>query len=122
MQLSLSLLGDVFWIGALSLMAGSSRWAWGQIPAGTRVPVQWNREGAATLRLGKVVGLTGLVVIAFAIGAYMKIESLSVRHGFETQVIVFLVRVTAAPLFAIIHLIQVRRALITLAEEGELEP
>jgi len=76
----------------------------------------------ATVRLSKGVGLIGLVVIAFVIGAYMKIESLSGVHGFETLMIVFLVRMTAAPLFAVIHLIQVRRALITLDEEGQLEP
>jgi hypothetical protein len=122
MQLSLSLLGDVFWIAALSLMAGSSRWAWKQIPRGVKVPVQWNREGVATVRLNKGVSLIGLVVIAFAIGAYMKIESLSGVHGFDTLMIVFLVRLTAAPLFAVIHLIQVRRALVTLDEDGQLEP
>ena len=121
-QHGLSLFGDVFWIGALSLMAGSSRWAWGKIPKGLRVPIHWHRDGAATLRLGKLVGLTGLVVIAFAIGAYMKIESLSPRLGMDTLIIVFLVRLTAAPLFAVIHLIQVRRALITLAGEGQLNP
>ena len=60
------------------------------------------------------------MVLAFAIGAYMKVESLSLRLGTETILIVFLVRLTAAPLFAIIHLIQVRRGLISLAGEGQL--
>ena len=120
MQHGLSLFGDIFWIGALALMAGCSRWAWPQIKSGARIPIQWRRDGTPSLRLGKALGLWGLVVIAFAIGAYMKVESLSLRLGTETILIVFLVRLTAAPLFAIIHLIQVRRGLISLAGEGQL--
>ena len=120
MQLSLSLLGDAFWILALSIMAGASRWAWPKIPAGVKVPIQWGRDGAPSMRLGKLLALTGLVVIAFTVGAYMKIESLSPNHGFDTLIIVMLVRIASAPLFVVIHLIQVRRALITLAEEDQI--
>lgn len=121
MQHGLSLTGDLFWIAALAVMAGCSRWAWPKVKAGARVPIHWNRAGEPTLRLGKTAGLWGLVVIAFLIGAYMKVESLSPVLGFNTVLIVFLVRLSAAPLFAVIHLIQVRRALITLAQEGEVE-
>ena len=121
MQHTLSLIGDVFWIAALALMAGSARWAWGQIKPGVRVPMGWTKAGEPRLRAPKVVALAGLVTVAFAIGAYLKIESLSPRLGFDTVVIVFLVRLTAAPLFAVIQLIQVRRALVTLAGEGQLK-
>ncbi len=122
MQHGLSLFGDVFWIAALSLMAGCSRWAARQIPRGVRMPIHWSRDGRPTLRVARLLGLTGLVLIAFAVGAYMKVESLSLRLGTETLIIILLVRLTAAPLFAVIHLIQVRRALITLAGEGQLNP
>jgi hypothetical protein len=122
MQHGLSLFGDVFWIAALALMAGCSRWAWGQIKPDARVPIHWNRDGGASLRVNRLVALTALVVIAFMVGAYMKVQSLSPKLGLETVLIVFLVRLTAAPLFAVIHLIQVRRALITLDGEGQLRP
>ena len=122
MQHILSLVGDVFWIAALALMAGASRWAWGQIKPDARVPMGWSKTGEPRLRAPRAVALAGLIVIAFLIGAYLKVESLSPRMGFDTQVIIFLVRLTAAPLFAVIQLIQVRRALLTLAEEGQLKP
>ncbi len=121
MQYALSLIGDVFWIAALALMAGSARWAWGQIKPGARVPMGWTKTGAPRFRAPKAVALAGLVVVAFVVGAYLKIESLSLALGHDTIIIVFLVRLTAAPLFAVIQLMQVRRALITLAEEGQLK-
>ena len=121
MQHTLSLIGDVFWIAALALMAGSARWAWSQIKPGARVPMGWTRAGEPRFRAPKPVALAGLVTVAFAIGAYLKIASLSLTLGVDTVVIVFLVRLTAAPLFAVIQLIQVRRALVTLAEEGQLK-
>jgi uncharacterized membrane protein len=120
LQHGLSLFGDIFWIGALALMAGCSRWAWPQIKSGATIPIHWRRDGSPSMRLGKAPGLWGLVIIAFAVGAYMKVESLSPRLGMDTLLIVFLVRLSAAPLFAIIHLIQVRRGLISLANEGRL--
>jgi hypothetical protein len=121
MQHTLSLIGDVFWIAALALMAGSARWAWGQIKPGARVPMGWTRAGEPRFRAPKPLALAGLVTVAFAIGAYLKIASLSLALDFNTIVIVFLVRLTAAPLFAVIQLIQVRRALVTLAEEDQLK-
>jgi len=121
MQHALSLIGDVFWIAALALMAGSARWAWGRINPGARVPMGWNKAGEPRFRAPKAVALVSLVVIAFTIGAYLKVQSLSPRLDFDTVVIVFLVRLTAAPLFAVIQLMQVRRALVTLAEEGQLK-
>ncbi len=122
MQHTLSLIGDVFWIAALALMAGSARWAWGQILPGAKPPMGWDKAGQPRFRAPKAVALTALVVVAFLVGAYLKIESLSPRLGRDTVLIVFLVRLTAAPLFAVIQLIQVRRALITLATEGQLKP
>jgi hypothetical protein len=121
MQHTLSLIGDVFWIAALALMAGSARWAWGQIKPGARVPMGWTKTGEPRFRAPKSVALTSLVIVAFGIGAYLKVHSLSLALNFNTIVIVFLVRLTAAPLFAVIQLIQVRRALVTLAEEGQLK-
>jgi hypothetical protein len=121
MQYTLSLIGDVFWIAALALMAGSARWAWGRIKPGARVPMGWSKTGEPRLRASKLVALVGLVTVAFAIGAYLKIQSLSLLLGVDTLIIIFLVRLTAAPLFALIQLSQVRRAMATLAEEGQLK-
>ena len=120
MQHSLSLFGDILWIAALSVMAGYSRWAWSRIKPGARIPIQWRRDGSPSMRLGKALGLSGLVIIAFLVGAYLKVESLSSRLSMNTILIVFLVRLSAAPLFAVIHLIQVRRGMISLADEGRL--
>jgi hypothetical protein len=121
MQHGLSLFGDIFWIGALAVMSGCSRWAWRKIAPDARVPIHWSADGQPALRVGKALGLIGLVAIAFVIGAYMKVQSLSPRLGTDTLIIVFLVRLSAAPLFAVIHLMQVRRAMLTLAQEGKVE-
>lgn len=122
MQQALSLIGDVFWIGALALMAGSARWAWGRIKPGVAVPMGWDKAGEPRFRAPKVVALAGLTIVAFAIGAYLKIESLQLGLPRDTMIILFLVRLTAAPLFALIQLTQVRRALISLGQEGQLKP
>lgn len=121
MQHILSLVGDVFWIAALALMAGASRWAWSQIKSGAKVPMGWTKTGEPRFRLPRALALIGLIAVAFLIGGYLKVESLSPRMGPDTVIIIFLVRLTAAPLFAVIHLIQIRRALITLGEEGQLK-
>jgi hypothetical protein len=121
MQHILSLVGDVFWIAALALMAGASRWAWGQIKPDARVPMGWSKTGEPRFRFPRAVALIGLIAVAFLVGGYLKVESLSPRLGSDTVIIIFLVRLTAAPLFAVIHLIQVRRALITLGDEGQLK-
>jgi hypothetical protein len=121
MQHVLSLIGDVFWIAALALMAGGARWAFSQIKPEARVPMSWSKGGEPRFRAPRAVALTALIIVAFAIGAYLKIASLSPSLGSDTVVIVFLVRLTAAPLFAVIQLIQVRRALVTLGGEGQLK-
>jgi hypothetical protein len=82
----------------------------------------WSAAGEPRFRAPRGVALIALIVIAFAVGAYLKVESLSLRLSTDTVIIIFLVRLTAAPLFAVIHLIQVRRALITLGGEGQLKP
>ena len=121
MQHTLSLIGDVFWIAALALMAGSARWAWGRIKPGVKPPMGWSKTGETRFRAPKAVALAGLVTVAFVIGAYLKFASLSPALNFNTIIIVFLVRLTAAPLFALIQLMQVRRALLTLAQEDQLK-
>ncbi|MBI1404918.1 MAG: hypothetical protein GC145_02180 [Caulobacter sp.] len=116
---ALSIAGDVFWIFALGIMASMSWAAWKRIPAGTSVPVVW-RGGTVSLRAPKLAALWGVVIASFLLGGWFKIESRSLDLTLSGAVVLLGVRVTLAPLLAVLHMTQVRKALETLDREGAL--
>lgn len=116
----LSILGDAFWIMALALMCSLSWSSWKKIPAGTRVPVAWKSAVVAT-RVDRFSALWVVPILAFAGGAWLKFESRAAGLAIDEALIVLGVRVTLAPLAAVLHLSQVRRAMATLSEEGQLK-
>ncbi len=118
---ALSLAGDVFWILALALMASFTLAAWKRIPGDAKVPVLW-KGMTATVRTPRAVALLTLPVLAFAIGIWLKLESRGVGLDLENAVIGLLVRVTLAPLFALLHVGRVHKALAILDAEGGLGP
>ncbi|MDO9336835.1 MAG: hypothetical protein Q7T61_10575 [Caulobacter sp.] len=115
----ISIAGDVFWILALAIMTSMSWATHRRIPADLSVPVAW-RDGAVTLRAPRWAALWLIPVLAFAVGAWLKIESRGVDLTLNGALIWLGVRVTIAPLFAVLHLTQVRRGLETLDREGRL--
>jgi len=115
----LSIAGDIFWILALAVMSTMSWAASKRIPKGLSAPVAW-RDGHVLLRAPKWAALWLLIVVAFAIGAWLKIESRNPNLTTNAALIWLGVRATVAPLLATLHLTQVRRGLETLEREGSL--
>ncbi|ATQ44690.1 hypothetical protein [Caulobacter mirabilis] len=118
---ALSLAGDVFWILALALMASFTLAAWKRIPGDAKVPVLW-KGMTATVRAPRAAALLTLPILAFAIGIWLKLESRGAGLDLENAVIGLLVRVTLAPLFALLHIGRVHKALAILDAEGGLGP
>jgi hypothetical protein len=115
----LSLAGDVFWILCLAVMASVTWAAQKRIPAGTSVPVAW-RGQAVLVRAPKLPALWLVLTLAMALGVWLKFESLAL-HQTETGAVILLgVRLTLAPLLAVLQISQVRRGLESLEAEGGL--
>ncbi|MDO8295254.1 MAG: hypothetical protein Q7T19_02320 [Caulobacter sp.] len=116
---ALSIVGDVFWILALALMCSLSWGAWKRIGPETQVPVAW-KDAAVSARVHRLPALWLLPLLAFAGGVWLKFESRAGGLGLDGALIALGVRVTLAPLLAVLHLSQVRRGLATLEAEGQL--
>lgn len=114
----LSIAGDVFWIVALALMASVSLATWKLLPPDARLPVLW-RDMTATLSAPKAVGLLAIPVAAFAVGAWLKIESRAEHLETTSALIVLGIRVTIAPLLALLHITRTHRAMQVYAAGSE---
>ena len=121
MILTLSFVGDAFWILGLALISALSWGAWKRIPAGTKVPVAWKGD-AVSVRAHCLPALWLVPVLAFALGIWLKFESRTPGIDLNGALIALGVRTTLAPLIAILHMGQVRRALVVLEDEGALGP
>ena len=116
----LSILGDAFWIMALALMCSLS-WSSGKkIPSGISVPVAW-KGAVVTVRTNRFWALWLVPILAIAAGVWLKFESRAPGLQLDGALIALGVRLTLAPLAAVLHLSQVRRALATLDAEGQLK-
>ena len=118
---ALSIAGDVFWILALALIASFTLAAWKRIPGDAKVPVLW-KGLTATARAPRAVALLTLPILAFAVGVWLKLESRGVGLDLTGAIIGLLVRVTLAPLFALLHIGRVHKALASLDAEDALTP
>lgn len=117
----LSYAGDVFWILGLALVSALSWGAWKRIPAEAKVPVAWKGD-TPTARAHRLPALWLVPVLAFAIGVWLKFESRAPGIDLNGALIALGVRATLAPLIAVLHMGQIRRALATLEAEGALGP
>jgi hypothetical protein len=116
---ALSIVGDVFWIIGLALMASMSWAAHRKIPAGTSTPVAWN--GTTVLaRAPKIPALWLVPCLAFLLGAWMKFESGAPDLDSNGAIIWLLIRATVAPMLVLLQLNQILRGLKTLDAEGAL--
>jgi hypothetical protein len=118
---TLSIIGDAFWILCLALMSSLSWNAWKRIAPNTPVPVAWRGE-TPSARAHRLPALWLVPVLAFAVGAWLKFESRAPGIGIDEALIALGVRLTLAPLVAVLHMSQIRRALATLDAEGQLKP
>ena len=115
----LSIVGDAFWIMALALMFSLSWNSWKRVAPETRVPVAW-KDQIVSARVHRLPALWLVPALAFALGAWLKFESRAPGLDLQGGVIVLGVRLTLAPLAAVLHMTQLRRALATLEAEGQL--
>ena len=118
---TLSIVGDVFWILCLALMSSLSWSAWKRVASDTQVPVAWKGE-TASVRAHRLPALWLVPALAFAAGVWLKFESRAPGIDLDDALIALGVRLTLAPLLAVLHMSQVRRALATLDAEGQLKP
>ncbi|HRD46946.1 MAG TPA: hypothetical protein PLF78_10735 [Caulobacter sp.] len=117
----LSIAGDVFWIVALALMASFTLAAWRRLRPEVSVPVLW-KGMTPTLRVPRAVALLTLPALAFVIGVWLKIESRALTLDLAGATITLGVRVALAPLFALLQIGRVQKALAILEAEGALGP
>jgi hypothetical protein len=117
----LSIAGDVFWILGLALVSALSWGAGKRIGPETKVPVAWKGE-AVSARAHRLPALWLVPVLAFALGVWLKFESRAPGIDLNGALIALGVRATLAPLIAVLHMGQIRRALATLEAEGALRP
>jgi hypothetical protein len=118
---ALSIIGDAFWIMVLALVCSLSWGAWKRIAPETKVPVAW-KDNAVSARAHRLPALWLVPALAIAAGMWLKLESRAPGLDTNEALIVLGVRLTLAPLVALLHMTQVRRALATLGDEGQLKP
>ena len=78
--------------------------------------------GAPLARVPRWAALLALPLLAFAIGAWLQVESRQPDRDLAGALVVLGVRATLAPLFALLHLGRVQKALAILEAEGALRP
>jgi hypothetical protein len=114
---------DAVWILALSAMWGAARGAARQIPKDVRVPLKWNLKGEPTFRARRDAALATVPVLALVVGLVLLFAArAAVDRSGDRQLVVFGLRVFIASLLALLHMLWLRRALVTLHGEGKLEP
>ncbi|MEW6018538.1 MAG: hypothetical protein AB1760_10750 [Pseudomonadota bacterium] len=118
----LGIIGDALWIVALAMMAGASQRAWRRIPAGTKLPMQFSRDGRPVLRLRRAIALLLTPTIAFIVSLFLLGQNRAIAPGTADALVLFGVRATLAAVFALAHLRWLDAAMKQLAEEGALKP
>ena len=118
---ALTLLGDVVWILALSVMAQATRAAWLRIAPETKVPMSFRQDGSPGLRLGRNIALLALPTAGFVVGLLLVVFNRNMAAQPQTAPILFGVRVVAAGLVAVAHTRWLQAALETLKHEGALK-
>ena len=120
MQLGLSLAADAVWILVMALIASSSRAAMQRIAADVAVPMQFSLKGEVNWRAPRNIAFGVMIGVPLVLGLIL----LVVGRRAEPQdfLLIFLVRMTAAPLLAVVHLAWLKVVLEVLAREGRLKP
>ncbi len=115
----LSFAGDAFQILGLALMSSLSLAAHRRIPAGTSTPVAFSGERVLA-RAPRLAALWLFPAVVLVFGLWSKAESLAPDLNTNGGIIWLCIRATVAPLAALAHMAQVRRALTALEREGAL--
>lgn len=118
----ISILGDAVWIVAMALIASATRGAWARLPADARLPMQWGLGGKPNWRAGKPLALAITVGAPLVFGLVLSAMARSPGLAPDELMILFLTRLTTAPLFVLAHMAWMRAAMRVLDAEGALKP
>lgn len=114
----MSLIVDGLWIAVLSIMAGASRQAWRLILPDAQVPIAFDKAGQPKARTNKAIALLALPVVGAVL--WIVLMALGRRFGPNEAMVSLGLRALFAPIFALVHLSQLRRAMKALDDEGQL--
>lgn len=103
---------DALWILAMALIASTSRGALKRVPAGVKMPMWGGVRLPRNLALGIMFGAPLLI------GLGLSATSAAGRLDAQAAMILFLLRVTLAGVFAVVCLTWLRASLRTLEDEG----
>ena len=118
----ISILGDAVWIVAMAMIASATRAAWARMAADAQLPMQWGADRKPTWRAGKPLALAITLGVPLVFGLVLSGLARSPGLAADQLTILFLVRVSTAPLFILGHMLWMRAALRTLEAEGALKP
>ncbi len=117
----LGIVGDALWIVALSIMASASHKAWARVPADTKMPLQFARDGRAMMRVPRHVALLLIPGIAFLLSLMLLWQNRQTAPGTPDALVLFGIRATLAGVFALYHLRWLHAAMTQLDQEGALK-
>jgi len=117
-----SVIGDVLWILALSVMASATRAAWTRISPDTTLPMTFRQDGGPGVRLKRNLALLIMPVAGFVLGLALVVGNRSPHAAPDQVLILFGIRALVAPLLAVAHLRWLKAALGVLEAEGALKP
>ena len=109
------ILGDLFWILALSVMASAANMARKRVPSGATLPFRG-------MELPRIPALLGPIVLAFIIGTALMVAGRTQAGLTAGAVIIFGLKATLAPLLALGHMVWLKSALDRLDDRGVLLP
>jgi len=118
----LALVGDAVWIFVMATIASATRRATQSIPAGVRLPMQWGGNRQPPWRAGRLLAFGLTVGLPLVFGLALSAAARAPGMDMGEPLILFLVRMVTAPLFALAHMLWLRAAMRTLEAEGALKP
>jgi hypothetical protein len=116
-------IADAVWILALGAMMGASRGAARQIPADARLPLVIGAAGPGWLRLPRSSALYFGPAAGLLVSLVLLITARSnLTEGADAQLLIFGIRVFVPSVWALLHVLWLRRVLVALHREGKLQP
>ncbi|MDZ4375590.1 MAG: hypothetical protein U1C74_29775 [Phenylobacterium sp.] len=118
----LAILGDAVWIFVMATIASATRRAVKAIPQDARLPMQWGLDRKPTWRAPRNLALGFSVGLPLVIGLVLSAAARATDLDAGEPLLLFLVRMAIAPVFALVHMLWLRGVMRTLEAEGALKP
>ncbi|ODT85142.1 hypothetical protein [Phenylobacterium sp. SCN 70-31] len=118
----LAILGDAVWIFVMATIASATRRAVKTIPADARLPMQWGAGGRPGWRARRNPAFALAVGLPLIVGLGLSAAARAPGLDASDPLVLFLVRMAIAPVFALVHMLWLRAVVRTLDAEGALRP